>query len=91
MYDKIASKWPLGLDLIAGLILANNRQRLMQYYQLFIGRVGPNFEQHLLADVGLITFDPENIKTILSRSKLHEGEFGPYHFIDPVSISLTLV
>lgn len=69
-------KWPLNLDLVKGLWDANTDQRLLAFQQSFIDQLGPNLEQRLLGDVGLVTLDPENVRAILSRSKFREAELG---------------
>lgn len=69
-------KWPLNVDLVKGLWDANNEQRLLAFQQGFIDKLGPNLEQRLLGDSGLVTLDPENVKAILSRSRFREGELG---------------
>ena len=70
---------PLGLDLVKGLIKANANQHLMLYLQPYIDGMGPNLELRILGNAGLVTTDPENIKSVLSRSKFREGELGRTH------------
>ena len=69
-------KWPLNLNLVKGLWGANAEGKLLAFQQRFIDELGPNLEQRLLGDVGLVTLDPENVKAILSRSKFRAGELG---------------
>ena len=76
MEARTRGKWPFAVDLVKGLWDANAHQRLLAFQQEFIDALGPNLEQRLLGDVGLVTLDPENVKTILSRSKFWEGELG---------------
>lgn len=69
-------KWPWALDLIKGLIDANADMRLLAFQQRFLDELGPNLEQRLLGDVGLVTIEPENAKAILSKSATRDGELG---------------
>lgn len=69
-------KLPFAVDLVKRLWDANQDQRLLAFQQDFIEELGPNLEQRLLGDVGLVTLDPENVKTILSKSKFRPGELG---------------
>ena len=69
-------KLPFAVDLVKRLWDANQDQRLLAFQQDFIEDLGPNLEQRLLGDVGLVTLDPENVKTILSKSKFRPGELG---------------
>lgn len=68
------AKLPYSLDLIKQLWDANADNRLLAFQQRFIDELGPNLEQRLLGDVGLVTVDPGNAEAILSRSKTRPGE-----------------
>lgn len=67
-------KWPGNLDLAKGLWDANSDGKLLAYQGRFIEKLGPNIEQRIIGDVGIVTLDPENVKAVLSKSKIHEGE-----------------
>lgn len=80
-------KWPYNLDLVKQLLEANNDMRLMGFQQRFLDQLGPNLEQRLLGDVGLVTIDPENVEAILSKSKIRKGELGQLFFTSGPSVS----
>lgn len=64
------------MDLVKGLWKANADQHLLSFLQPYIDDMGPNLELRILGNVGLVTVDPENVKTVLSKSKFREGELG---------------
>lgn len=60
-----------------GLYTANANDHLMLFLQPFVDdHLGPNFELRILGNAGIVTTDPENVKAVLSRSKVNEGQLG---------------
>lgn len=59
-----------------GLYTANANHHLMLFLQPFVDELDNNFELRLLGNAGLVTTDPENIRAVLSKSKIREGELG---------------
>ncbi|KAI9712599.1 MAG: hypothetical protein M1828_001665 [Chrysothrix sp. TS-e1954] len=53
---------------------ANGDQRLLVYLEKAIDVGGSNTELRILGNAGLVSVDPENIKAVLSKSKIREGE-----------------
>ena len=76
MRAATVGKWPWNIDLVKGLWEANEDDRLLAYQGRFIDKLGPNLEQRMLGDVGLVTLDPDNVKAILSISQFRKGELG---------------
>ncbi|KAI4262995.1 MAG: hypothetical protein L6R42_001838 [Xanthoria sp. 1 TBL-2021] len=51
----------------------NKTKKLLAFQSSFFDRLGPTMEFHLFGDVGFLTFDPNNLESILATN--FEGTF----------------
>ncbi|KAI4086117.1 MAG: hypothetical protein LQ344_007830 [Seirophora lacunosa] len=73
---KLPYKWPLALDIVRRGFQAHWNKRLLGLFADLYDGLGPNIEQTLLGNTGLVTLDPENIETMLS-TRFEDFGFGP--------------
>ena len=73
MKGRTRGKMPFALDLVKKLWAANRDEHLLAFQQTFLDQEGPNLEQRLLGNVGLVTLEPENVRTILTK-KSRDGD-----------------
>ncbi|KAI4176501.1 MAG: hypothetical protein LQ346_007885, partial [Caloplaca aetnensis] len=73
---KLPYKWPLALDIVRRGFQAHWDRRLLGLFADLYDGLGPNIEQTLLGNTGLVTIDPENIEVMLS-TRFADFGFGP--------------
>ncbi|KAI4273861.1 MAG: hypothetical protein L6R38_006239, partial [Xanthoria sp. 2 TBL-2021] len=61
-------RWPFALDLLYRQYQVNKTKKLLAFQSSFFGRLGPTVEFHLFGDVGFLTFDPNNVESILATN-----------------------
>lgn len=73
---KLPYKWPLALDIIRRGFEAHWDKRLLGLFSNLYDGLGPNIEQTLLGNTGIVTIDPDNIEVMLS-TRFEDFGFGP--------------
>ncbi|KAL6161124.1 hypothetical protein ACJBU6_00255 [Exserohilum turcicum] len=71
----VATKWPLGLDLLVRAGRQNKAQTLLQFFLEVIESSGMTHEQRLLGQKAFNTVEPRNIEAILS-TQFEDFGFG---------------
>ncbi|KAI0838439.1 cytochrome P450 monooxygenase [Hypoxylon sp. FL0890] len=64
----VASKWPLGLDLLLLTLKASDELRLMEFFMDNFRKFGNTFRQVIGTNTSIFTIEPANIEAILSSN-----------------------